>query len=126
MKYLLATLLVISIIGCSKQEEAGSNDSLLAKPMNPQPVGTSTVQPNGLYVDSFVAEQQPDINRLKGIDPVRVVEIYDAYQPLRNSSTTPAQRNAFLKKANITADQLKSVLAEGDRLGWGKALRKGK
>lgn len=126
MKYLLATVLVISILGCSKQEEASSNDSLLTKPLQSQPLGTSRPDATGLVVDSFMAEQQPDINRLKGIDPVRVVEIYDAYQPLRNSSTTPAERKAFLKKANITADQLKSVLAEGDRLGWGKALRKGK
>ncbi len=123
MKYLLSILLVISALGCSKHEEAASNDSLLTTPMNPQLVQTSHPDSTGLVVDTFMAQQQPDIERLKGIDPVRVVRIYDAYQPLRSHSTSPAQRDAFVKKQKITTEQLKSVLAEGDRLGWGKTLR---
>lgn len=123
MKYLLASLLIVSALGCSKHDEAASADSLYTTPMNSAPVGTSRPDSTGLVVDTFMTEQQPDINRLKGIDPVRVVRIYDAFQPLRKSSTTAPQRQAFLKKQNITSDQLKSVLAEGDRLGWGKMLR---
>ena len=124
MKFVLSILLLFLVAGCSKHETAASQDSLFTTPLNPPPVAQPFVDSAGLYIDSSVVRQQPDIERLKGIDPVRVVMIYRAYQPLRNRATTTAQRDAFLRAQKISPEQLHSVLAEGDRLGWGKAAQR--
>ncbi len=123
MKYLLATILIVFTLGCSKHESPANEDSLLTSPLNAPPASQSEVDSTGLYIDSFMVQQQPDIEKLNGIDPIRVVQIYDAFQPLRNHSTTPAVLDSFLRSQKITAVQLKADLAEGDRLGWGKALK---
>ena len=123
MKFVLPILFLLFAAGCSKREPVASQDSLFTAPLHPKPVHGFYRDSNGLYIDSFVVEQQPDIERLKGIAPVRVVEIYQDFQPLRNRSTTTIQLDSFLHAQKITAQQLHSVLAEGDRLGWAKAPR---
>lgn len=125
MKFGLIILSLILIAGCSKQEPAASQDTLLTTPMAPAPAPQPYADSStGLVVDSSVVRQQPDIERLKSIDPVRVVGIYQAYQPLRNKATTKAQIDAFLRAEKITPDELHSILAEGDRLGWNKMGRR--
>ncbi|HEX5315277.1 MAG TPA: hypothetical protein VFX22_01390 [Candidatus Kapabacteria bacterium] len=124
MKFVLSILLLFLVIGCSKHETAASQDSLFSAPLNPAPARASYIDSNGLFVDSFMVQQQPDIERLNGIEPIRVVAIYRDFQPLRNHSTTPVQLDSFLHKQKITPEQLHSVLAEGDRLGWGKAAQR--
>ena len=121
MKFTLIIFSLMLVAGCSKQEPAASQDTLLTTPMQPAPPSQRYEDSTGLVIDSSVVRQQPDIEQLKGIDPIRVVMIYRAYQPLRSRATTPAQRDAFLRAQKITPEQLHSVLAEGDRLGWGKA-----
>ncbi|HET6400880.1 MAG TPA: hypothetical protein VFH95_05710 [Candidatus Kapabacteria bacterium] len=118
MKFVLSIVFLLLVAGCSKQEPATSQDSLLTTPLQPAPTHTSYVDSNGLYIDSFMVQQQPDIERLNGIAPERVVEMYRAFQPLRNHATTPAQLDSFLRAQKINSRQLHSVLAEGDRLGW--------
>jgi PBP1b-binding outer membrane lipoprotein LpoB len=121
MKFGLIILSLILIAGCSKQEPAASQDSLFTAPMQPAPPPQMYEDSTGLIIDSSVVRQQPDIEQLKGIAPSRVVMIYRAFQPLRTHATTSAQREAFLRAQKITSQQLHSVLAEGDRLGWGTA-----
>ncbi len=121
MKFILSIIVFLSIVGCSKHENAASQDSLFTTPMNPTPAHASYVDSTGLYIDSFMIQQQPDIERLKGIEPIRVVDIYRDFQPLRNHATTSAQLDSFLHVQKLSSQQLHSVLAEGDRLGWDKA-----
>jgi hypothetical protein len=122
MKGVLVIGMLFFIIGCSKHESAGSNDSLFAVPLKDSGThSTSDDNKSGLWVDSSVVRQQPDMNVLKRFEPMQVVAIYDAYRPLRNASTTPAQLDAFLASQKITAKELHSILSEGDRLGWSKA-----
>ncbi|MFI5202827.1 MAG: hypothetical protein ACHQNE_10615 [Candidatus Kapaibacterium sp.] len=121
MKFVLAIVFLLLVAGCSKHETAASQDSLFTTPLNPPPAAQSYIDSTSLYIDSFMIQQQPDIERLKGIDPVHVVEIYRDFQPLRNHSTTPSQLDSFLLAEKISAEELHSVLAEGDRLGWRKA-----
>ncbi len=118
-KLWLFVIIALVMVGCSKHESAASKDSLFV-----QPLKDSLVPPpsedlkTGLWIDSSVVRQQPDINALKRLSPIQVVGIYEAYRPLRNSSTTQEQVDSFLAKQKITAKELHSILAEGDRLGW--------
>jgi hypothetical protein len=122
MKRVLIIVMSLLVVGCSKHESAASRDSLFAQPLkDSMPRATSDNLQSGLWIDSSMLRQQPDMNVLKRFDPKQVVAIYDAYRPLRNPSTTPAQLDSFLAAQKITAKELHSVLAEGDRLGWLKA-----
>jgi hypothetical protein len=122
MKHVLIIAMSVLVMGCSKHESAGSKDSLFAAPVKDSVThSTSEDLKSGLWVDSSVVRQQPDINALKRLEPQQVVAIYEAYRPLRNASTTPAQLDSFLASQKITAKELHSVLSEGDRLGWSKA-----
>ena len=122
MKRVLIIAASLLVIGCSKHESAASRDSLFTQPLKDTVVPPPSDNVNsGLWIDSSVVRQQPDLNVLKRFDPKQVVAIYEAFRPLRNASTTPAQLDAFLASKKITARELHSVLAEGDRLGWSKA-----
>lgn len=114
--------MLLLTIGCSKHESAGSRDSIFVQPLQEPPAPPPLDQTNsGLWIDSSVVRQQADINVLKRFDPQKVVQIYEAYRPLRSRSTTPVQLDSFLAAQKITAKELHSVLSEGDRLGWSKA-----
>jgi hypothetical protein len=100
---------------------AASNDSLLAMPLKEAPAPPPKEEKTtGLWIDSSLLRQKQDMLVLKRFEPQRVVAIYLAYRPLRNPSTTPSQLDSFLVSQKITAKELHSVLAEGDRLGWSK------
>ncbi len=120
MKSLSIFAILFLALGCSKHEEAASNDSLLAVPLKEAPVPPPKEEKTGLWIDSSVLRQQPDMLVLKRFQPTRVVAIYEAYRPLRNPSTTESQLDSFLVSQKITARELHSILAEGDRLGWSK------
>jgi hypothetical protein len=122
MKRVLIIVLSFFVIGCSKHESAGSKDSLFVQPLKDStPRTTSDNLQSSLWIDSSVLRQQADMNALKRFEPKQVVAIYEAYRPLRNASTTPAQLDSFLAAQKITVKELHSILAEGDRLGWLKA-----
>ena len=122
MKIVLVIILSLLIVGCSKHENAGSRDSLFVQPMKDSSAhSTSDNLQSSMWIDSSVIRQQADMNALKRFEPTQVVAIYDAYRPLRNSSTTPEQLDSFFAAQKITAKELHSILAEGDRLGWLKA-----
>jgi hypothetical protein len=119
MKRGLMIAMVFFVLGCSKHESAASKDSLFVQPLKDSVIPPPSQNPtNGLWIDSSVVRQQPDINALKRLSPVQVVAIYNAYRPLRNSSTTQEQVDSFLAKQKITSKELHSILAEGDRLDW--------
>lgn len=118
MKYFVAFVLILT--ACSKREPASSQDTLLTKPLTLAPAGVYKEDNTGLWIDSSMIRQQPDMKVLKGFDPKRVVEIYLDYRPLRKPSTTPHQIDSFEKAQKISARELHSILAEGDRLGWSR------
>jgi hypothetical protein len=119
MKFLSIIIALFLIAGCSKRDDLAAKDTLLVAP-HTEPATAIPVQDNntGLVVDSFVTRQQPEIDTLKRLDPKRVVEIYDAYRPLRKHATTQAQLDSFLRSQKINEHELHAVLTEGDRLGW--------
>jgi hypothetical protein len=121
MKYILFIAALISISGCSKKDDLASQDSLLVAPHSEPAVSQLRQDDNGLVVDSFVTRQKPEMDTLKRLEPMRVVEIYDAYRPLRKRATTQAQLDSFLRSQKITDHELHAVLTEGDRLGWAGA-----
>jgi hypothetical protein len=109
------------IAGCNKKEQSADPDSVLVKKYN-EPLDTMH-QPevaDKLAVDSLAIHRQQDEARLQRFAPTEVVAIYEAYGPLRNPKTTEAQIEAFLRQHKIRRDELRAVLAEGDRLGWAK------
>jgi hypothetical protein len=121
MKRVFIITILLFTIGCSKQENAASKDTLFAAPLKEAPAPPPTDNDtSGLWIDSSVVRQQSDINALKRLEPKQVVAIYQAYRPLRKSSTTRAQVDSFLASQKITSQELHSVLSEGDRLGWSK------
>jgi len=122
MKFATIIFALLLITSCSKKEDLASSDSLLVSPhTEPEAAHLKQDFKSGLVIDSTVTIQQPEIDTLKDLDPVHVVEIYDAYRPLRNDRTTQAQLDSFLQKQKITEHQLHAVLVEGDRLGWAGA-----
>ncbi len=122
MKRVLIIAVWFALFGCSKHESAGSRDSIFVQPLSDSAARTTSDNlQSGLWIDSSVVRQQADMNVLKRFEPKQVLAIYDAYHPLRNALTTPAQLDTFLASQKITAKELHSVLAEGDRLGWSKA-----
>jgi hypothetical protein len=117
---ILITLLLVT--GCAKHESAASRDSIFVQPKK-DTVAAPTYNDlqSGLWIDSSIVRQEADKSVLKRFEPKQIMEIYEAYRPLRTLSTTPAQLDSFLAAQKITAKELHSVLAEGDRLGWSKA-----
>ena len=119
MKLIPIIIALFLIAGCSKHDELASKDTLLVTPhTEPAPAPPARDNGTGLVVDSFVERQQPEMDTLRRFEPKRVVEIYLAYRPLRNSATTPAQLDSFLRSQKITENELHAVLVEADRLGW--------
>ena len=122
MKSGLILIMLFLVTGCAKHESAASRDSLFAQPkIDTVPAPTYNNLQSGLWIDSSIVRQEADKSALKRFEPKQIMEIYEAYRPLRTLSTTPAQLDSFLASQKITAKELHSVLAEGDRLGWSKA-----
>jgi hypothetical protein len=122
MKRGLLFVMLFLVIGCAKHESAASRDSLFVQPKKDTvaPPPSDNLQ-SGLWIDSSIVRQESDTGVLTRFQPEQAMEIYEAYRPLRTLSTTPAQLDSFLAAQKITAKELHSVLAEGDRLGWSKA-----
>ena len=106
---------------CSKREDVAQNDSLLYKPTPAMPLQATKEDTSGLVIDSFVARQQPEMEKLKHLEPKEVNEIYEAYRPLRHEKTSQTQIDSFARAHHITSDELHAILLEGDRLGWAGA-----
>ncbi|HEY3874207.1 MAG TPA: hypothetical protein VGM92_01920 [Candidatus Kapabacteria bacterium] len=120
-RLLLVVLGAMLVAACAKHENAAMQDTLLTSPSHPTPApGPHVDSATGLWVDSSVIRQQPDIQVLKRFTPQEVVALYDAYRPLRNSSTTQPEVDSFERAHRISSGELRSVLSEGDRLGWSK------
>ena len=123
MKYfLIATALLF--VACSKHEAPAVGDSLLTTPMQSDAPSRPVQQPNGLVIDSSVVQESKDAAPIKQLDPKVIVEIYDAYRPLRNEHASQPRIDSFLRAHKITATQLHAVLSEGDQLGWSAAPQK--
>ena len=122
MKWCLVILSIILLSCAKKNETPAEQDSLLVTPLV-EHIDTVNSRPDstGLIIDSFRIQQERDAVSLVRFTPRRILEIYEAYWPLRNTKTTPMQLNTFLTKYEITGQELHSILAEGDRLGWAKA-----
>ena len=123
MKWNLVIILGIVLSSCTqKNETPAEQDSLLTTPLV-EHIDTVYSRPDstGLTVDSFRIQQERDAASLARFTPKQILEIYEAYWPLRNTKTTQVQLNALLTKYKITEQELHSILAEGDRLGWAKA-----
>jgi hypothetical protein len=119
MKFISIIIALFLIAGCSKRDDLAAKDTLLVAPhTEPTPAPPARDNNTGLVVDSFVAKQKPEMDTLKRFEPMQVVEIYDAYRPLRKHTTTQAQLDSFLRSQKITENELHAVLTEGDRLGW--------
>lgn len=118
----IAFLSLISLLACGKREQGGAvDDSVLTKKYN-EPFDTIRRPEiaDTFAVDSLTIHRERDEKKLQRFRPKQVVAIYEAYRPLRNPKTNEEQIEAFLRQQKITRDELRSVLAEGDRLGWAK------
>jgi hypothetical protein len=122
MRSYLAILVAFCVIaGCDKKEQTPDPDSVLVKKYN-EPYDTvhHPEVADTLVVDSLAMHRQQDERKLQRFAPTEVVAIYEAYRPLRNPKTKEEQIEAFLRQHKIRRDELRAVLAEGDRLGWAK------
>ena len=114
--------LLASCSGKDDKPGLGNQDSLLITPLiEPQGEMRSPWDSTGLIVDSSTFRQEKDRAVLHRLSPKEVLDIYESYRPMRNGKTSATQLDSFLKVKHITAPELHSVLAEGDRLGWSGA-----
>ena len=122
MKYYLIALVAFCVLmSCSKKEPASNPDTVLTTKYN-EPFDTMhhAEVSDTLVLDSLAIHREQDEKKLHRFQPKEVVAIYDAYRPLRKPHTSEEQIEAFLREHKITRDELRAVLAEGDRLGWAK------
>jgi len=122
MKYrFFALIAILSIASCTKTEQTTPEDSVLSKKYN-EPFDTMRHPEvaDTLRIDSLAIHREQDEKKLARFEPKQVVAIYDAYRPLRKSKPSEEQIEAFLREHKITRDELRALLAEGDRLGWSK------
>lgn len=125
-KLLLLTIFTAGLLSsCSNKNDAPkqASDTLLAKPMlidsssviqEPKDVNT------GLIIDRARLRTPEHEKMLSRFTPDDVVIIFHDFRPLRKEGIKQEEIDAFLKKKNITIDELKAILEEGDRLGWSK------
>jgi hypothetical protein len=122
MKYIpLVLTSLLAFAACSKTEEVGNPDTVLVTKYN-EPFDTvrHPAVTDTLAVDSAAIHRHQDEMKLARFTPKEVVVIYDGYRPLRKRGTSEAQIEAFLRERKITREELRVILAEGDRLGWAK------
>ncbi len=123
-RFLLVVSFVVLLSSCSKTDkpEAG-NDSLLVKPMNVDPVQEAQA-PNdtitGLLIDRTRLRTPEHEALLQRFEPLEVVRIFHAFKEIRKPGIKQEQVEKFIAEKKITADELKAILEEGDRLGWSK------
>lgn len=124
-RLLFAFSFVLFISACSKKDDkpAQSNDSLLTKRMEVDPL--PEVKPKkdtatGLLVDQSRFRTPEHEAMLQRFEPLDVARIYHAFRQIRKPGITPEQIEKFTKEKKISVDELKAILEEGDRLGWGK------
>lgn len=124
-RFLFTFSFVILFSSCSKMDEKPpqANDSLLAKRMDVDPVPEAQPKKDtatGLLVDQSRFRTPEHEAMLQRFEPVEVARIYHAFREIRKPGITPQQIEKFTKERKITVDELKVILEEGDRLGWGK------
>ena len=117
--------LAIFLTACSKKDDkpANANDSLLSKPMIVEFVPEAMVvkdTASGLLIDQSSFRTPEHVAMLQRFMPLDVMRIYHAFKEIRKPGITEEQINTFTKDKKITVDELKAILEEGDRLGWGK------
>ena len=124
-RLLFLFVFAIFLTACSKMDEkpAQTNDSLLSKRMDIDPL--PEIKPKkdtttGLLVDQSRFRTPEHEAMLQRFDAIAVARIYHAFREIRKPGITEAQINKFTKEKKITVDELKAILEEGDRLGWGK------
>ena len=124
-RLLLALSLVLLISACSKMDDkpAPTNDSLLSKRMDVDPL--PEIKPKkdtatGLLIDQSRFRTPEHEAMLQRFEPIEVARIYHFFREIRKPGITQAQIEKFTKEKKISIDELKAILEEGDRLGWGK------
>jgi hypothetical protein len=116
---------IFLLASCSKMDEKplSGSDSILVKPLTEnvpeaQPVKADTA--TGLLIDQsryYTPEQQALLKRFSAIEVVRV---FHDFRSIRKPGITQNQIDSFTKVKKISTDELKAILQEGDRRGWGK------
>ena len=123
-RFLFLLSLAILFAACSKMNDkpAQANDSLLAKPMNAEPIPQPVIHDtaSGLIVDQSSFRTPEHEALLQRFQPIEVARVYHAFREIRKPGITQDQITKFTKEKKISLDELKAILEEGDRLGWGK------
>jgi hypothetical protein len=124
-RFIFFFLLAFLFSACSKMDDkpAQSNDSLLAKPMIIDAIPEAQAKKdtaNGLLIDQSSFRTPEHEALLRRFEALEVARIYHAFREIRKPGITEEQINKFIKEKKISVDELKAILEEGDRLGWGK------
>ncbi len=123
-RILLIFSLVLLFPACSKTGDKPSiaNDSLLAKPMNVEPLPELVTKDtaSGLLIDQSRFRTPEHEAMLQRFEPMQVAQIYRDFKAIRKPGIAQDQIDTFTKEKKISLDELKAILEEGDRLGWGK------
>ncbi len=123
-QFLLILSLGFMLGACSKMDDkpANGNDTLLSKKMNVEPVPEMVTKDtaSGLIVDQTRYRTPEHEALLQRFQPIEIARAYHAFKIIRKPGITQVQIDSFTKGNKISVDELKAILEEGDRLGWGK------
>jgi hypothetical protein len=124
MKKVSLLFVVLLLVSCSKESEVPktSSDSLLQKPLDhlADTVKMAKPKPEEWYIDYRRMRTPEHLETIKRFTPVQVRDVYHDFKPLRTAkaSTESDEVVKFLEAKKITLKELKTILEEGDRLGW--------
>ena len=121
--FIFSLLVVFAACSIMNDKPAQTNDSLLSKRMDIDPL--PEIKPTkdtatGLLIDQSSLRTPEHEALLQRFNAVEVARIYHAFREIRKPGITEDQITKFTKEKKITVDELKAILEEGDRLGGGK------
>ena len=124
-RFILLFCVPLLLCACSKKDDkpSATNDSLLAKPMTVEALpGQQVVRDtaSGLLIDQARFRTPEHELILQRFEPPEVARIYHEFRSVRKPGITQMQIDSFTKAKKIVVDELKAILEEGDKLGWGK------
>lgn len=130
MKKLIVLCLMFTLASCAGKEEVEVTPDVadsLVKPQTPVATGEGIEldSNSGVLIDRSRMRSPEHLKTLERFDPLKVVEVYREFRPLRKKDLKQATLDSFLTAQKITLKELHAILSEGDQLGWNSVDSKG-
>lgn len=122
MKYTLILLAFVFLASCQSKEEVEVQQSIDSLVVPQAPVNTATPTAidtaSGLLIDRSRMRTPEHRQTLARFHPKEISQVYRNFRPLRKEGLDQPRLDSFLKANKVSLTELKTILSEGDQLGW--------